>query len=91
MTDGGPDILNPHDLMEAFTVPEIYADGIAMVEKLSGENICITCYRFMRLPGSKAVTRTVTGRIIGPKSSLATGQVLAMLEALEETHVGMGG
>lgn len=90
MTDGGPDPLNPHDLMETSPVPEIYADGIAMVEPLSGENICITYFRFMRVPGSRGQTRVVSGRVIRPKSSLVTGQIQTMLGDLEETRAGIG-
>lgn len=90
MTDGGPDPRNPDDLMEIAPVTEFYTDGIAMVEQLGGDNVCITYFRYMRVPGTGAMTRVVCGRVIRPRSSLVTGQVLTMLEALEKTQMGMG-
>lgn len=88
MSDGGPDPLNPRDLMEVVPVLEFYADGIAMVERLGGRNICVTYFRYMRIPGSRGQTRVVCGRVIRPESSLVTGQITAMLEKLPREHEG---
>lgn len=83
MTDGDIDRRN---LVEILPVNDIYADGIAMVEPLSGDNVCVTYFRYMRIPGSNAVTRVVCARIIRPRSSLVTGQIATMLEKWDLPH-----
>lgn len=85
MTDGGPDHLNPHDLMETVPLLDIYADGIAMVEPLSGDNCRITYFTYQRNPGG-GTTRVVCAKIIRHRSTLIVGQVAAMLEKWPRQH-----
>lgn len=85
MTDGGPDILNPYDLLETDTVCDVYADGIAMVEPLSGDNCRVTYFTYRRMPGG-GITRAVCCKIIRPRSTLVTGQITAMLEQWPRDH-----
>lgn len=83
MTDGDIDRRN---LVEVLPVPDVYADGIAMVEPLSGDNCRITYFSYQRIPGSNSVTRVVCARIIRPRSSLVTGQIATMLEKWDLPH-----
>lgn len=80
MTDGGPDVLNPHDLIETVPLLDIYADGIAMVEPLVGDNWRITYFAYKRMPGSSQVTRDVVAKVVRHRSSLVEGQITAMME-----------
>lgn len=87
MTDGGPDILNPHDLLEADTVRDVYADGIAMVEPLSGDNCRVTYFTYQRGPGG-TTTRVVCAKLVRHRSTLVAGQISTLLEKWprSETH-----
>lgn len=88
MTDGGPDPFNPNDLMENVPLRDVYADGIAMVEPLSGDNCRITYFTYQRIPGATGLTRVVCARLIRPRSTLVTGQITAMLEQWPRDHGG---
>lgn len=80
MTDGGPDTLNPHDLLENVPLLDIYADGIASVEPLVGDCWRITYFTYQRMPGSANVTRVVCCKLIRHRASMVEGQITAMME-----------
>lgn len=81
MTDGGHDTDIMQNLVEMMPVHDIYADGLANVEPLTGDNFRATYFSYQRLPGARLLTRVVCAKIIRPRSSLVSGQMTAMLEA----------
>lgn len=69
------------DLVEWGVVPDVYADGLATAEPLTGDNIRATYFVYQRATPSAALVRVVCARIIRPRSSLiGHGTITNMLK-----------
>ena len=79
-----------NDLVEWGIVPDIYADGLASVEPLSGDNVRAVYFVYQRAECG-ALIRVVCARIIRPRTSLITGEIQSLLRAWPEVPKRMLG
>jgi len=83
--------MREESFVDPYSIMDIYVDGIASVEPLSGGIFRVTYFTYARAPGSATVERLIVAKIVRPMSALLSpqGTMAKMISGQERQGAGV--